>query len=711
MKGRPTTRTHQSVTIPGLGHTTIGAVVDVRSQFVAFASSSIERSAAKLVSHNRALCESFGRDWVVGCCKQIGTTVAFPALWAVDSDEMEPEWCREHVNVFIGVSATLGVVWCTCLDYRASGCITVTVGDDRFMCDERKPSCVVDSRGNVVATLNGQVDQFAIWRTNRKWLVKVDAARNLVVYRMNNGVPVCPSHATVLKCTLPLKGDGARFSPFDPCGDEIVLVGDRGGEGGFISFVDLEKSCGAGVTMEARESHALPHSNPFDLVWSSPDTILTLHRNSSHDCYRVYNTVTGELHTFPDYHLQSVSALHMVWVNNKSSMYEVYSASDMSTPLCQHEKSPMTLDYCCSSDEVYVVRRDDSTQDVVDMCIHDAKTATPLAFLTVEIDGKNGEPVETTLWSLPDLTASFDVDSHSKEVISFHVTPKCSSTRSHIKSKIILLVSTIPGVEPFASNSISLCSRDRSRCRRLREKTLLGSPEGIIRPPAVMIGPQPREKNHVHVPPTSAKDLVSYPASRAKRSTEVSAPPQQCVEDEPRSIVLHTKSTMEFISFQTTSNRQYIVDSRSAPVKLPESMIAGIPERIFRRPVIFMFIIAIKEEHFIALINSLIALQPTYEFTLEYGKISDDLYVIGGGHKNVESFCYATEMRHKFLTGNNPFHMDITQPNPIIKFLGHALCIPILARESWEASSPGKRSTKRGHALFKSKATMDETLI
>ncbi|KAH3767318.1 hypothetical protein Pelo_800 [Pelomyxa schiedti] len=251
--------------------------------------------------------------------------------------------------------------------------------------------------------------------------------------------------------------------------------------------------------------------------------------------------------------------------------------------------------------------------------------------------GKNGEPVETTLWSLPDLTASFDVDSHSKEVISFHVTPKCSSTRSHIKSKIILLVSTIPGVEPFASNSISLCSRDRSRSRRLHKIQPLGSPERIIRPPAVMIGPQPREKNHVHVP-TTAKDLVYYPASRAKRNTEVSAP-QQCVEDDPRSVVLHTKSTMEFISFQTTSHRQYI---------------------------------AITEEHFIALINSIIALQPTYEFTLEYGKISDDLYVIGGGHKNVESFCYATEMRHKFLTGNNPFHMDITQPNPIIKFLGCA---------------------------------------
>ncbi|KAH3723012.1 hypothetical protein Pelo_18282 [Pelomyxa schiedti] len=395
----PTTRTHQSVTIPGLGHTTIGAVVDVRSQFVAFASSSIERcglgSAAKLVSHNRALCESFGRDWVVGCCRQVGTTIILPVPRAdADSDEMEPEWSLEQVNVSIGVSATLGVVWCTCLDYRASGCITVTVGDDRFMCDELKPSCVVDSRGNVVATLgDGEVDKYPVWRTNGKWLVKVDAAKNLVVYRMNNGVPVCPSHATVVRCTsLRPRNDGARFSPFDPCGDEVVLIGERGSgrEGGaFISFVDLEKSCGAGVTVEARESHSLPYSEASSFLWSSPDTILTLHRDVRHDCYRVYNTVTGELHTFPtaDYYLRSVFARHIVWLKHKSSMYEVYSASDMSTPCCQYEKKQYSNlgDYPCSSDELYVVRRDSTQQDVVDICIHDTKTATLLAFLTIEI--------------------------------------------------------------------------------------------------------------------------------------------------------------------------------------------------------------------------------------------------------------------------------------------------------------------------------------
>ncbi|KAH3722585.1 hypothetical protein Pelo_18709 [Pelomyxa schiedti] len=188
---------------------------------------------------------------------------------------MEPEWSLEQVNVFIGVSATLGVVWCTCLDYRASGCITVTVGDDRLMCDELKPSCVVDSRGNVVATLgDGEVDKYPVWRTNGKWLVKVNAAKNLVVYRMNNGVPVCPSHATVVRCTsLRPRNDGARFSPFYPCGDEVVLIGERGSgsEGGaFISFVDLEKSCSAGVTVEARESHSLPYSEASSFLWSTP---------------------------------------------------------------------------------------------------------------------------------------------------------------------------------------------------------------------------------------------------------------------------------------------------------------------------------------------------------------------------------------------------------------------------------------------------------
>ncbi|KAH3732129.1 hypothetical protein Pelo_17043 [Pelomyxa schiedti] len=233
--------------------------------------------------------------------------------------------------------------------------------------------------------------------------------------------------------------------------------------------------------------------------------------------------------------------------------------------------------------------------------------------------GKNGEPVETTLWSLPDLTASFDVHSHSKEVIAFHVTPKCSSTRSHIKSKIILLVSTIPGVEPFASNSISLCSRDRSRRHQLHKIQPLGSPE-LIPPPAVVIGNQPREKNHVHVPSTTPQGTADCPTSQSKRKPD-SCAQQQRVEDDSRSLV-HTKSSMEFISFQTTSNRQCIVDSRSDLGKFPESMIAGIPERIFRRPVIFISILAIKEENFITLINSMIALQPTYGFTLQYGKIA-----------------------------------------------------------------------------------------
>ncbi|KAH3722653.1 hypothetical protein Pelo_18641 [Pelomyxa schiedti] len=260
--------------------------------------------------------------------------------------------------------------------------------------------------------------------------------------------------------------------------------------------------------------------------------------------------------------------------------------------------------------------------------------------------------------------------SNPKEVIAFHVTPKCSSTRSHIKSKIILLVSTIPGVAPFASNSISLCSRDRNRGPKLRPiQSPLGSPEVIIPPPAVMMGPQPlRRKNRDHIPSTTAQDRDYYPSSRSKRDTDTSAQEQR-VEDDSRSLV-HTKSSMEYISFQTTSNRQCIVDSRSAPAKFPESMIAGIPERIFRRPVIFVFILSVKEEHFIPLINSMIALQAPYEFTLQYGKISNDLFVIGCGHKNVESFCYGIAMRCKFLTGNNPFHMDITKPNPIIKFLG-----------------------------------------
>ncbi|KAH3714356.1 hypothetical protein Pelo_19134 [Pelomyxa schiedti] len=263
-------------------------------------------------------------------------------------------------------------------------------------------------------------------------------------------------------------------------------------------------------------------------------------------------------------------------------------------------------------------------------------------------NGKNGEPAEISLWSLPDITTSFDVHSHSQEVITFHITPKCSSTRSHIKSKIVYLVTTIPGIGAFSSNSISLCSRARNHCNQLR----LSGPLRLLRPSPTA----PRPQQHPHLSTKHGHATTAAPGP---------------VRQEYTSALAHVKGTLELVSLKTTSNRQCIVDSRFIP-KLPESTIAGIPERISRRPAIFVSIMSIQEENFLTLFKALSDFQSSLEFTVQYGKISNNLFVLATIHKSVENFCYGSDLRSEFITGNNPFHVDFSQPNPILKFVGWA---------------------------------------
>ncbi|KAH3714132.1 hypothetical protein Pelo_19360 [Pelomyxa schiedti] len=111
--------------IPASASSTIEAVVDARSQFVSFACASIDRcgrrSPARLfLVENPAAFEEFGRQWVVGCARRVGTTLSFRATRAPVCDIWTPEGrcyyfkAAARVDVFIGLSATLGVVWCKC---------------------------------------------------------------------------------------------------------------------------------------------------------------------------------------------------------------------------------------------------------------------------------------------------------------------------------------------------------------------------------------------------------------------------------------------------------------------------------------------------------------------------------------------------------------------------------------------------------------------
>ncbi|KAH3714424.1 hypothetical protein Pelo_19066 [Pelomyxa schiedti] len=305
---------------------TIRAVIDARSQFIGgFACSVLERcgrgSPARLLSHNRALCEQFGRDWVVGCSRWIGTTVTSPLVGggALVSNGKT----TANIHVFIGLSATLGVVSFRCItdsqvttlmkDEGRLGHVEECVGDDRFVEGSfLGRSCIVNSKGEVLAELEGVTqlcDLFGFWVSNKRWLVRVTGQRvaKVIVWKMNdNGAPASPC-GVVLKCTVAVSGGCvARLSPFDPCGDVIVFViqqplrlGDQ--LVSTISFVDLGKSIEAGVTVVVSNKTVmfLPPSTPMDLVWASPSTILLLYREVRRGGgFRVFNTVTGETRSF-----------------------------------------------------------------------------------------------------------------------------------------------------------------------------------------------------------------------------------------------------------------------------------------------------------------------------------------------------------------------------------------------------------------------------
>ncbi|KAH3766680.1 hypothetical protein Pelo_1441 [Pelomyxa schiedti] len=414
------TPTPTTLSISSTYRPTIRAAIDARSQFIAFACASNGRcgvhSPAKTLADSPLVCSEFGRDWVAGCCRRIGSTLAF-LVGQVSA----------VVHVFIGVSSTAGVVWCNAVSgsalharlgeghWSVEGCVC----DDKFVVDGQWDApCVVDGAGNLVARLvhtPDNYDPFSAWASNGKWLVDVeeDAEERLYVRRVLKGVPV--GDYVCLRWTAPIAGLFPRFSPFNPCGDELVLVGgtkkkneerNMGGDAfvsppGLMVFVDLEKSFVSGVIVETKRLPLTQHT-PVGLMWSSPDTILTLHFANRE--YEVYSTTAGQLRHFPGNNYQRAEILpkehvatflltgapsqtkrETVQLSPPSSsslcVCEVYSPNNFCKPLCCYERPLLGLP--CSSASIYCLKMVSDNPEQIVASINDASMGICLAILTI----------------------------------------------------------------------------------------------------------------------------------------------------------------------------------------------------------------------------------------------------------------------------------------------------------------------------------------
>ncbi|KAH3765118.1 hypothetical protein Pelo_3021 [Pelomyxa schiedti] len=405
---------------------TIRAVADARSQFVAIASATIARcgvcSPAKWLASNRALCEQFGRDWVTCPCHHVGSTIAFPTAAAARP--------LPRIHVFAAVSPTLGAVRCSCVgDWELlgegdSGYISRCLGDDRFLATNfLGEASVVDGGGKVVVAALGAkcLYGFGFWACNRKWLVNaaenaaLGAEPDIVVWRLRDGVPT--GKGVGVRRTVPLSGFSAKFSQFDPCGDVLAFAGHLYGSHhpvSILSLVDLERSLEAGFTVQTKK-FCIPLRDPYDLVWSSPTSFLTLHGGRGHD-FKVYNTKTERSYTFPpEKHYREVTsappsshiaASVFLWPSSLCRVH-CYAAAEssgcLSEPLLQYEHEVQYL--ASSSASIFALQippplptttettnqqpqhtslpQQQREEVLTTVSIHDVSTGKPIAIVTL----------------------------------------------------------------------------------------------------------------------------------------------------------------------------------------------------------------------------------------------------------------------------------------------------------------------------------------
>ncbi|KAH3722914.1 hypothetical protein Pelo_18379 [Pelomyxa schiedti] len=244
---------------------------------------------------------------------------------------------------------------------------------------------------------------YGYWVDNHKWLVVAvnpywETLTEVVVWKIDEVTPSVRAVGICLKFPVPVAVTGATFSPFNPGGDELVVMGasfEGDGSGCHLYYVDLKKSVESGTTAVVTHALALPEP-ASDLLWAAPDTILTM---GSISCgIKVYNTKTREQEGVFPYstyqNLECIPPAHfslMVRDPQRSTVREVYSTSDTRHPLCKIERRELDTDWCVHSTDpgIYALLQrcpacsEGQHRTQLQLSVHDAITGQSIAIVTL----------------------------------------------------------------------------------------------------------------------------------------------------------------------------------------------------------------------------------------------------------------------------------------------------------------------------------------
>ncbi|KAH3760932.1 hypothetical protein Pelo_7243 [Pelomyxa schiedti] len=272
-------------------------------------------------------------------------------------------------------------------------------------------------------------------------------------------------------------------------------------------------------------------------------------------------------------------------------------------------------------------------------------------------------PVDIQLLSLPDAVVRESVASSLTDDLIFELSTRCTSSREHLRSQVILLVSGISNLPPVTSKPLSL----RARCHvpllstisqpaATTKTTTTTTPTNHSLVPAIRHAP-----TTIVVPRTSSRALafVDY-------TNKYLHLPSPFFEGITRTVYFGKELAVKSGLYIDHLNLQTCVDSRCVS-QLPEATVAGIPERFSWRPTVIVVFMEISSENF----DKLRTTFADAGFPFQSFQLAVNIFGFTSAHASVECLVQAlTNLKPFLVNTNNPFRMDLTMPNSIFRFIG-----------------------------------------